>query len=34
MSLLQSAVEELIEDKYSELIVDDDPTDRRDAGDR
>ena len=32
MSLLQSAVEELIEDKYSGLIVEDDPTDRRDAG--
>ena len=32
MSLLQSAVEELIEDKYSGLIIDDDPTDRRDAG--
>ena len=33
MSLLQSAVEELIEDKYSELIVEDDSADRRDAGD-
>ena len=32
MSLLQSAVEELIEDKYSELIVEDDSADRRDAG--
>ena len=32
MSLLQSAVEELIEDKYSGLIVEDDSTDRRDAG--
>ncbi len=32
MSLLQSAVEELIEDKYSGLIVEDDSADRRDAG--
>lgn len=32
MSLLQSAIDELIEDKYSELIVEDDSTDRRDAG--
>jgi len=32
MSLLQSAVEELIEDKYSGLIIDDDKTERRDAG--